>query len=116
MPTSWHLCPTLDTQGALRKGTRSRSIFGEEGHCHWNLDALPRFEGRSVAFLVVEANRGIDRLGHPIDHDVGKQCIFRILTLKSTIDVAPTIEFFDDPGSEPDRRIREAIGQRLWLG
>src|ERR1035438_6144474 len=109
MPTSWHLCPTLDTQSALRKDARSRSIFGEEGHCHWNLDALSRFEGWSVAFLIVEAHRGIDRLGHPIDHDVGKQFILRICTLKSTIDVAPPIEFFDDPGSESNRRIREAI-------
>ena len=79
---SWHLCPTLDTQSALRKGARRRSVFGEEGHSHRNFDALPSFERWRVALLVVRAKRGIDRLGHPIDHTIGEQFIFGILALK----------------------------------
>ncbi len=49
------------------------------------------------------ATRGMDRLGHPIDHHVGEQFIFAETLFYVAIAVAPRTELLHDPGSQADR-------------
>src|SRR6266704_479058 len=109
MAASWHLRPAFDAQVALRqfarKGDPWGEIFGEAGEPHWNVNTLPRRERlRHGQVLVVVANRGIDRLGHPIDHHMREQLIFAETLFHVAIAVTPGTKLLHNPRGQPDWR------------
>lgn len=65
---------------------------------------LPNMHG-----LIVETARRVIGLSGPIDGQVGQQHVFRKSFLQVAIAVAPGSEFFDNPRSQPGRRIIKPI-------
>ena len=59
---------------------------------------LTRLKFRDIHVSVV-AKRGIDRLSHPVDHDVGEQLVFAETPLDVAIAVAPRTELLHNPAS-----------------
>ena len=78
---------------------------------------LPWFERwRRVADLVIHAHRGIDRLAHPVDHDIGEQLVFAETLFHVAPAVAPRTELLNHPAGQPDGRVVQPVGQGLRLG
>jgi len=91
MTASWHVSPALHAQAPLRPFARGQAdLFREEGNPCWNFNVLPWLKlRRRVSVLVVDANRGRNGFGHPIQHNVGEQLIFAETPLDLAIAVAP---------------------------
>src|SRR5258708_5207086 len=97
MSSNRHLGPALDIVETLCKGTwGNRDFCREHRHTGRNLDA---FENRFALMrrLVVETRGGVDGLGHPIDHDIGEQFIFREDALDLPMTIAPGPELLNNP-------------------
>src|SRR5712691_7472978 len=118
MTASWHLGPALHAQAALRPFARRQvDLFGEKGYASRNFNVLPWLKlRRRVGALVVGANRRRYGFGGPIEHYVGEQLIFAETPLDLAITIAPCAEFFKNPRGQANRRVIQAIGQRLRLG
>src|SRR2546425_9944648 len=118
MAASWHLCPAVAAQGALSPfARRDPDTFGEDANPRRDFDVLPWLERwRRVADLVIHAHRGIDRLAHPIDHDVGEQLVFAETLFHVALAVAPRTELLNYPAGQPDGRVIQPVGQGLRLG
>src|SRR5260370_36273428 len=118
MPTSWHLRPALHAQGALSPFARGDPyVFGKDGNPRRDFNVLPRFQRwRRMADFVIHAHRGIDRLAHPVDHDVGEQLVFAETLFHVAIAVAPGTELLYYPAGQPDGRVVQSVDQGLVLG
>src|SRR5262249_3186124 len=68
---------------------------------------------RPMAHLIVEPERAIDCLRHPVQHNVREQGIFTHPTLDVAVAIRPGIKLFDDPGGQPGWRIVQGVRQRL---
>ncbi len=71
--------------------------------------------GTRVLALPVEAHRGRDGPGHPVDGHVGEQLVTGERALGVTVAVAPAAELLDDPREQPGRRVVERRTERLRL-
>src|SRR5690242_6247392 len=118
MPTRGHGRPALQIAHARRPlAWRTDDLVWECSHGCRDADALTSLQTPwMMAHLIVEPKRTIDRLCHPVQHDIGEQGIFTDTTLEVTVRVRPTIKFFRDPGCQPCRRVVQGIRQRLWFG
>src|SRR5260370_24452561 len=58
----------------------------------------------------------MDRFRGPVDHHIGEELVPSEDALEAAPGVAPGTELLDDPGCKADRRIIEAITERLRRG
>ena len=125
--TRYALLATLRTQvalgRALRRGQRLeaenrilRSEWATRIAQQLRLDALAVRDGpRRVEARVVGPEGRADRPRDPVQHHVRQQGVLGEASLDVAAAVAPRSEFLHDPGGEPDRRVGEAVGERLGL-
>src|SRR5262249_27648461 len=93
-----------------------RDLAGEHRDPPGDLDeATPIRRPPDLARLVVEARRGRDRVRDPVERDVGEELVLGEAALDVAVAVRPSAEFLDDPGRQPDRRVLEAVADRLRL-
>src|ERR1700716_66878 len=107
MTASWHFRPALHAEAALSPFARREiGFFGEDGNPCWDFNTLPRLKHRLQAdVFVVGANRGIDRFGHPVNHDVGEQFILTETLLALPTAVTERTKLLHDPASQSDGRV-----------
>src|SRR4051794_31798157 len=100
MPTCGHGRPALEIAHTRRpRAWRTDDLAWERGHGCRDGNALTSLQApRLMAHLIVGPKRAIDRLRHPVQHNVREQGIFTDATLEVTVRVRPTVEFFRDPG------------------
>ena len=67
------------------------------------------FAGASAPGLSIQAHRGPDRLGRPVEHYLCEHLVPVQPPVEVTPTVAPASELLDDPGGEAHRRIIETI-------
>jgi hypothetical protein len=64
--------------------------------------------------IVIDEERRTDRLGCPINHNVGEQFVLGEALFHVAVAVAQPLKLFDEPGRESGRGIVQAVRQRLW--
>src|SRR4029453_17981079 len=69
------------------------------GHAGGDLDTAEA-GGGAVGGFVVQAHRGADRAGGPVDGEVGEKVVTVEYRVKVAVAVAPSVELLQDPGSE----------------
>src|SRR5262249_16816707 len=114
---SRHDGPALDVVGALGpRARRQEDLARERGVGGRDGDALALGQRpRAVKARVVRPERRIDRAGDPVERHVGQERVLAEAPLHVAAAVTPRPELLDDPRGEPDRRIGEPEGERLWL-
>src|SRR4051812_8468104 len=107
MTTRGHGRPALHIAHACHPlAWRADDLTWKHGYGCWHGNALTSPQApRLMAHLIVEPERAIDRLCHPVQHDVCEQGIFTDATLDVTVRVRPTVEFFRNPGCQPCRGV-----------
>src|SRR6202158_326547 len=110
-----HCGPAFDVVHALGPvARRENQLAGEQRDCRGRLDSSTGLEApRMMTRFVVEAGRGIYRLRHPVDRDVGEHLIFSEALLDVTVAIAPGAELLDDPRRQSRRRIVQAVSEGL---
>ena len=54
---------------------------------------------------MVKVKRTIDRVGNPIDHDIGKQLVFGDARFDMAVAIGPGMKLFYNPGCQAQRGI-----------
>ena len=90
-------------------------VGGGHGHAGWDLDAGVA-GGGAVGGFVVEAYRGADRVGGPLDGEVGEKVVAVVDGVEVAVAVGPSVELLQDPGGKPGWGVVEGVGQGLRLG
>src|SRR5262249_31967255 len=117
MTAARELRPTPDVADALDPAARRhRDLEGEGGDRRRHGDALAWLKAqRAQARLAVEADRGGDGAGEPVDRDIGQERVAADDALDIARAIRPAPELLDNPGGEPRRRIGEGVAEGLRL-
>src|SRR5437763_14750379 len=118
MSTRSHGCPALQVAHPRRPlPWRTEDLARERRHSRRYRNALATPQApRAMAHLIIEPERAIDRLRHPVQHNVREQGIFTYPTLDITVTVCPGIKLFDNPGGQPGWGVVQGVCQRLRPG
>jgi hypothetical protein len=114
MPAACHLCPTLHIEESfsplarrlsdiLRKECESgRDPAGAGPLLHPLLDPI---QSVCIRVIVVRQERGSNRFGYSINHDVSQDFVPGEPRFNITVAIAPAPEFFNNPPGQSCRRI-----------
>src|SRR5689334_21444118 len=118
MPASGHGCPALQiADSCCPLPWWTDNLTRECCYGRWHSDTLTRPQApRPMTHLIVEPERAIDRLRHPVQHNIGEQGIFTHPPFEVALSVCPGIELFDDPGGQPAWGVVQGVRQRLRSG
>ncbi len=63
--------------------------------------------------LTIDSHRGANRIGRPIESDIGQKCVAVHCCKKIAVIVSKQLKSSDHPGQPPDRGVRQGIGNGL---
>jgi hypothetical protein len=113
-----HGCPPLNVEGPFHPGTgRHREFAGEQRHTERRRNSFTGIEDERIKGAFLVDSDGVARCaGEPVKGQGGEEMVQIEDPLEIAVAIAPGAVLLGQPGREPDRGVRQPVGEGLRPG